>query len=344
MGCSPKYEKQVVISLDSTQPYSSPILASFSRQFAEDELQVTKRPLEHQDRTVGSAKPFPVQSAPPVCDLVWDSDLLRTLNWQKRGLLQPRKWPIPKEWPSMFRANDGTWVAFAGRARVLLLSDQLASSTAPSRVFDLGDPQWKGKCGVASMASQSLRAHLAILAAHADSIFMESNNDTAITTERKNLEFNAWITRVVDNANIYLSERDAAEAVLKGEVSWVLVDSDVALAARDRSPALKIVFPDQDTNGFGAVLLPNTVSVLKDAQNPNIAGRLADFLISNDVEARLTISDSALIPLNPSPKELSRLLKGVDIHWAQIDFATLMDSWERIADSPANNLRVNRTE
>jgi iron(III) transport system substrate-binding protein len=48
-----------------------------------------------------------------------------------------------------YRADDGTWIGTSARARVIVYDpDQLAEEEVPDSVFELTDPQWKGKVGI----------------------------------------------------------------------------------------------------------------------------------------------------------------------------------------------------
>ena len=50
-----------------------------------------------------------------------------------------------------FRDADGRWVGTSGRARVLVFNtDELTEDEVPDSVFDLTDPKWKGKVGIAA--------------------------------------------------------------------------------------------------------------------------------------------------------------------------------------------------
>ncbi len=342
-GCSTNYEKQVVISFDAKQTYASPILASFARQFPKDEFQVVKRSLEPGYKHLSSQSEGASLHENPEGDVVWDSDLLRTLKQQRQGLLQSRSWAVSRNWPSSFQASDGTWVAFAARARVILINDQAIDPTAlPDSVCDLGGAQWIDKCGVASLSSPSVRAHWAIIASQCDAIKLDASKDQSIATDKQTLDFEKWTDRLSQNVKIYDDEKQVASAVVRGEIHWAVVDSDIGIAMRDQNPSLRIAFPDQTNSGFGAVLIPDTVSVLANSKNPKVAGRLADFLVSDEVEARLTISDSATIPINPAPKEPSRLLKGVDVKWAKTEYGKLLDAWENVVELSAAKLRSNQ--
>ncbi len=49
-----------------------------------------------------------------------------------------------------FRDDQGRWVGTSGRARVIVYNtDELTEDEVPDSVFDLTDPKWKGKIGIA---------------------------------------------------------------------------------------------------------------------------------------------------------------------------------------------------
>ncbi|MCA1675765.1 MAG: iron ABC transporter substrate-binding protein [Actinobacteria bacterium] len=52
--------------------------------------------------------------------------------------------------PAGYRADDGTWVGTSGRARVIVYDPkQVAEQDVPDSVFELTDPRWRGKVGIA---------------------------------------------------------------------------------------------------------------------------------------------------------------------------------------------------
>ncbi|MGH3924681.1 MAG: iron ABC transporter substrate-binding protein [Pseudonocardiaceae bacterium] len=52
--------------------------------------------------------------------------------------------------PARYRADNGSWVGTSGRARVIVYDPrQVAEPDVPDSVFDLTDPRWRGKVGIA---------------------------------------------------------------------------------------------------------------------------------------------------------------------------------------------------
>ncbi|MEU6706131.1 iron ABC transporter substrate-binding protein [Streptomyces wuyuanensis] len=52
--------------------------------------------------------------------------------------------------PSAYRDDGGAWVGVTGRARTMVYNvDQVAGTDLPKSVFELTEPQWKGKVGIA---------------------------------------------------------------------------------------------------------------------------------------------------------------------------------------------------
>jgi iron(III) transport system substrate-binding protein len=48
----------------------------------------------------------------------------------------------------LYRATDASWIGISGRARVLAYNPELVN-TIPTSVYDLADPGWKGRIGIA---------------------------------------------------------------------------------------------------------------------------------------------------------------------------------------------------
>ncbi|HLL67307.1 MAG TPA: iron ABC transporter substrate-binding protein [Micromonosporaceae bacterium] len=68
----------------------------------------------------------------------------------KKGLFAPLPNELIGKVPTEYRSKDGTWVGVTGRSRVLVYnSDLVPAAELPKSVFELTDPKWNGKVGIA---------------------------------------------------------------------------------------------------------------------------------------------------------------------------------------------------
>ena len=80
--------------------------------------------------------------------LAQDAGALGAVN--KKGMFAALPTEVTAKVPEGFRAKDGKWVGVTARSRVLVYNPALVSKEElPASVFDLTDPKWKGKVGVA---------------------------------------------------------------------------------------------------------------------------------------------------------------------------------------------------
>ncbi len=67
-----------------------------------------------------------------------------------KGLFAPLPAEVLEKVPAEYRAKGGEWVGVTGRARVLVHNaDQVPVADLPKSVFELTEPRWKGRVGVA---------------------------------------------------------------------------------------------------------------------------------------------------------------------------------------------------
>ncbi|MFG2054424.1 iron ABC transporter substrate-binding protein [Micromonospora sp. NPDC048930] len=68
----------------------------------------------------------------------------------KAGLFAPLSAEQLDRVPAAYRDHAGRWVGVSGRSRVLAYNtDQVTAAQLPTSVFELTDPKWKGRVGVA---------------------------------------------------------------------------------------------------------------------------------------------------------------------------------------------------
>jgi iron(III) transport system substrate-binding protein len=68
----------------------------------------------------------------------------------KRGLLGTLPDEVLSKVPAPFRSRSGQWVGVTGRARTFVYNpDLVAAADLPKTVFEVNEPKWRGKIGVA---------------------------------------------------------------------------------------------------------------------------------------------------------------------------------------------------
>jgi iron(III) transport system substrate-binding protein len=68
----------------------------------------------------------------------------------KQGLFAPLPSSALSKVPEIYRSRAGEWVGVTGRSRVLAYNaDMVPTAELPTSVFELTDPKWRGKVGVA---------------------------------------------------------------------------------------------------------------------------------------------------------------------------------------------------
>lgn len=108
---------------------------------------------------------------------------------------------------SKYRAVDSTWIGVSGRSRVLSYNPGLlASADLPKSIFDLADPKFKGKVGIAptNASFQSSVTAMRILAGEPATV--------------------KWLSAMKTNAVLFEKNSQILEAVESGQISAGLVN------------------------------------------------------------------------------------------------------------------------
>lgn len=314
MGCRGVDPNSVVVYTALDRQFSEPILKRFEAQTG---IRVLVKYDTEATKTVGLVNTIRSEKARPRCDVFWNNEVVNTIRLKKENLLEPYLSPAAKRFPAAFRDKDDNWCGFAARARVLIVNTNLIGGEAlPDSILAMADPMWRGRCGMAKPLFGTTVTHVACLFSfwgpEKASEFFKSLADNDVRIESGN--------------------RMVAQSVAEGRLVFGLTDTDDAIAELDAGRPVAIVFPDQGTNGIGSLLIPNTLSLIRNSPRPESARKLIDFLLSPEVEADLAQSHSAQIPLNPDVTAKSRVVVPEPMKAMAVDFANAAAQFEFASD------------
>ena len=315
-GCVPRAENEVVLYSAADREVATPIVAAFQRRH-ESIKPVATYDVE-STKTVGLVTRIENEARQPRCDLFWNNEILHTMRLEKAGLLQAVSWDVPSNWPKQMRSPQSRWIAFAARARILLVNRKSLpdESQWPKSVMELADPRWQQKCAVALPLFGTTATHFTVLQS-------KLGSDKA-----KEL-----FQQVKNNAVVLSGNKQVAQAVANGQVAFGLTDTDDALIEIDSGMPVSIVFPDQEPGQLGTLLIPNTLAVIKGCPHPVAAQALGNYLLSEDIEGRLAMSPSGNIPIRPAHPQKSRAAPPAATRYMDVDFQKASQEWETASAS-----------
>jgi iron(III) transport system substrate-binding protein len=217
----------------------------------------------------------------PQADVFWSNEPVRTLVLKSRDVLAPYQSPSADGIPAALVDPNGYWTGFSARMRVIAYNTNLVKpDEAPQSVFDLADPKWRGQVAIADPRFGSTSFHVAALYVIAGDVKMDDFF--------RRLKENG--VRVVDGNSV------VRDLVARGDVKVGVTDTDDVNVALEDAQPIAMVLPDKES--LGVPVMPNMVSLIANAPNPEEGRRLIDYLLSTDVERQLAHSEAVQIPLH----------------------------------------------
>jgi iron(III) transport system substrate-binding protein len=116
-----------------------------------------------------------------------------------------------------------------------------------------------------------------------------------------------------------------------GQLAFGLTDTDDAMGEIEAGSPVAIVYPDREAGQLGTLFIPNTLALIKDAPHAEAARRLADLILSPEVEAKLAEGPSAQIPLLKTTKRPARVETPTTVHPMEVDFQSAAKIWDKVA-------------
>src|SRR5262249_16001453 len=117
-GCGGS-QPRVVLYCAQDREFAEGVLADFS---AKTKLAVAPKYDTEADKSGRLYFEITQEKDRPGCDVFWNNEILSTIRLQKQGLLLPYSSEMGNLYP---HPTDDSWHAFAGRARILIVNNNL---------------------------------------------------------------------------------------------------------------------------------------------------------------------------------------------------------------------------
>jgi iron(III) transport system substrate-binding protein len=308
-ACRNAGSPEVVVYVSEDQVFSEPILKDFERDTG-----IRVKPVFDTEEAKGTGvmNRLIAEKDNPQADVYWANEPIRAGVLKQRGVSAPYISPAAAGIPDQFKDPDGHWTGFSARARVILANTQ--STSKPTTVIAYTDPSARGRAAIANPLFGTTTVHVAALF-------------TLWGDERARVFMNEVTSNEI---KMTTSNGESADFVASGEVDFALVDSDDAASRKKQGKAVEIIYPDQDPNGIGVLILPNATVLIKGGPNTENGKQLIDYLLSPATERKLAFADCAQIPLHPgvdTPPEVRRI---EDLKPMQVNYAGLSQKMEEI--------------
>lgn len=167
---------------------------------------------------------------------------------EKDGRLISLAADILERVPAEYRSREDDWVGTSGRVRALVYNtDELTEADLPASVFDLTDPAWKGRIGVAPSNGSFQDFVSAMIATEGEEVTAQFLTDLAANEPR-----------------IYEGNTPIVDAVGRGEVAVGLVNHYYAAQQLSADPDLPVAnhFFSGD---IGSIILVASAAILDTA-------------------------------------------------------------------------------
>ena len=170
--------------------------------------------------------------------------------------------------PADARAEEGHWVGFSGRKRVLVYNtDALSEDELPSSVMELTDPKWRGRIGMAP-SNGSFQDFVTAMR-------MKIGDDAT----------RAWLKGMVDNDVVpYPNNNAIVAAVGRGEIDAGLVNHYYNYRFLDENPDHPGANHELAVDDIGSLLIVTAASLVEGSDNRENALELIRWLLGEEAQ------------------------------------------------------------
>ena len=217
--------------------------------------------------------------------------------------------------PETSRSPDGNWVGLTGRQRVLVYNPNLVlQSDLPDSVFDLTDPKYEGRVGVAPQNSS-----------FQDFITgMRTSQGDAVAAD--------WLRGMAaNNSPNYAKNSAIVDAVVRGEADMGLVNHYYLFRRLDEEPGATAVNHYFAPDDIGSLVIVTAGALLDSSDNRNTAERLLRFLLDEEAQTYFA-TETKEYPLVAGVEALPELPPRPELTTVAIDFSDLTGGLARTLD------------
>ncbi len=298
-------ESTVVVYTSVDQVFSEPLLKRFETEYGIKVLVVYD---VEATKTTGLVNRLITEKDKPLCDVWWSGEFVQTILLKEEGVLTSYRSPSAEGIPPQYIDPNWNWVGFGGRARVLIVNDNLVDpDQIPGSLLDLT------KTGIPANKIGIAYPMFGTTATHAATLYAELGPETT-----KN-----YFTQLRDSGIAVVDGNSVVrDLVASGQLAMGMTDTDDAIGAVDDGAPVSMVFLDQGPGEMGTLITPNTVAMIKGASHPAEAKTLIDYLLSTEVEADLVEDGWLQVTLRPVGAEQSYFdassVRGMDVDYLEV--------------------------
>jgi iron(III) transport system substrate-binding protein len=276
-------------------------------------------------RSIGLPEKLLTEKENPRADVYWSNEIMHTVHLAEAGVLAPLPPGLAEAFPPEWRDSGGMYLQFGARARVFLVNTELLPDPAewPRSVEDLLDPRWEAKglaCAMARPLSGTTKTHAVALLTRD-----EPAARTFLEALAKREREGKGLKLVNSNGQVMRLVKET-----ENKVAFGLTDTDDSWIAIEQGAPVAMVYPDQGEGQPGAMLIPNTLALVKGGPHPDAGKRLLEWLASPEVEARLAAGRSAQIPLRPGVERPDGPPDRPSVSWFAEQVRAMPVDWKQV--------------
>lgn len=299
----------VTVYVSEDQIFSEPVLKDFERETG---IKVNAIFDTEEAKSTGAMNRLIAEKDNPQADVYWANEPIRAEVLKQRGVSSPYVSPNAVGISDIFKDKEGYWTGFSARARILAINKN--AKDKPASILAYIDQRWQDRAVLANPLFGTTTAEIAAL--------------FVLWGDERAMAFMDGLKR--NGVKISTDNGESADFVASGECDFALVDSDDVINRMKHGKPIELGYPDQGVNDIGAMIVPNTLVLIKGAPHKENAKRLIDYLLSKETERKLAFADCAQIPLHPDVEVPSIVRRIETIHVMKIDYALVGEKLQQI--------------